>query len=180
VTRWVDQVPGWHLSRRTAVLAVIVVVGGAALTWGGRVAWETYQTWGTPACSWPLEVRGTASPAQAGLVRCYLRALASGDTAGLTAVAAGIPPVRITGADLAHAADARAGLATAAFTQSPVDATSAFVIITYADGARQDAGMMNMVSMGGPPGWRMTIGTDIHPDSGPSPATSEQGIASPG
>jgi hypothetical protein len=172
--------PGLRLSRRTAVLAVIVVVGGAALTWGGRVAWETYETRGTPACSWPLQVRGTASPAQAGLVRCYLRALASGDTAGLTAVAADMPPVRITGADLAYSADARAGLATAAFTQSPVDATSAFVIITYADGVRQNASMMNMVAMGGPSGWRMNIGTELHPDSGPSPATSEQRAASLG
>jgi hypothetical protein len=172
--------PRLPLSRRTAVSLVVVIVGGAALTWGGRVAWETYETWGTPTCSWPLQVRGTASPAQAGLVRCYLRALASGDTAGLTAVAADTPPVRITGADLAYSADARAGLATAAFTQNPVDTTSAFVIITYADGVRQNAGMMNMVAMGGPSGWRMNIGTDINPDSGPSPATSEQGAASLG
>jgi hypothetical protein len=65
------------------------------------------QTWGTPTCSWPLQVRGTASRAQAGLVRCYLRALASRDTAGLMGVAAYIPPARITKADFTHSADAR-------------------------------------------------------------------------
>ena len=51
---------------------------------------------------------------------------------------------------------------------------------TYADGVRQNASMMNMVAMGGPSGWRMNIGTELHPDSGPSPATSEQRAASLG
>jgi hypothetical protein len=136
------------------------------------VTWEALQTWGTPTCSWPLQVRGTASPAQAGLVRCYLRALASRDTAGLMAVAADIPPVRITSADLRYSADARAGLATAAFTPNPEDTTSAFVIITYAAGVRENVSMMNMSAMGGPSGWRMIIGTDISPSSGPSPAVA--------
>jgi hypothetical protein len=172
--------PRLHLSRRTAVPAVIVIVGAAALAWGGRVAWETYETWGTPTCSWPLQVRGTASPAQAGLARCYLRALASRDATGLMAVAADIPPVRITSADLAYSADARAGLATATFTLNPEDTTSAFVIIIYADGVRENASMMNMVAMGGPSGWRMNIGTTINPDSGPSPATSQHRVASRG
>lgn len=116
------------------------------------MAWGAIQTWGTPTCSWPLQVRGTASPAQAGLVRCYLRALASRDTAGLMAVAADIPPVNITSADLRYSAGARAGLATVVVTPSPEDTTYAFVIITYADGVRQNASMMNMIAMGGPSG----------------------------
>lgn len=159
MNRRVGEMPRLRLSRRTAVAAVIVIVGAAALTWGGRVAWETYETWGTPTCSWPLQVRGPASPAQAGLVRCYLRALASRDTTGLMAVAADIPPVRITTADLRYSAEARAGLATATFTANPEDTTSAFVIITYAAGVRENASMMNMAAMGGPSGWRMNIGT---------------------
>ena len=156
----------------TAVVAASVIVGGAALAWGGRVAWEAYETSGTPACSWQLQVRGTATPAQAGLVRCYLRALAGGDTAGLLAVADYIPPVRITRADLAHSADARAGLATATFRQNPVDSTSAFVDITYADGTREDdLGLIDMIAMGGSSGWRLVIGTDINPGpSGPTPS----------
>ena len=146
-------------------------MAGAGLAWGGHAAWEAIQTRGTPACSWPLQVRGTASPAQAGLVRCYLRALASRDTAGLMAVAADIPPVRITSADLTYSADARAGLATAAFTPNPNDTTSAFVTITYADGVQEGASMMNMIAMGGPSGWRMNIGAVINPASGPPPAS---------
>jgi hypothetical protein len=146
-------------------------MAGAALAWGGHAAWEAIQTWGTPACSWPLQVRGTASPAQAGLVRCYLRALASRDTAGLMAVAADIPAVRITSADLTYSADARAGLATATVTPNPNDTTFAGATITYADGVHDNASMMNMIAMGGPSGWRMNIGTVINPGSGPPPAS---------
>jgi hypothetical protein len=146
-------------------------MAGAGLAWGGHAAWEAIQTWGTPVCSWPLQVRGTASPAQARLVRCYLRALASRDTAGLMAVAADIPPVRVTSADLTYSADARVGLATAAFTPNPNDTTSAFVTITYADGVQEGASMMNMIAMGGPSGWRMNIGAVINPGSGPPPAS---------
>ena len=151
-----------------------VLVAGAGLAWAGRAAWDAIQAGGTPACSWPLQVRGTASQEQAGLVRCYLRALANRDTAGLQAVAADIPPVRITSTDLAYSADARAGLATATFTPNQVDPTSAFVTITYADGVQEkDAGMMNMIAMGGPSGWRMIIGTDVNPGpAGPPPAMS--------
>jgi hypothetical protein len=171
MNRRAGQVPRLRLSRMTAVWAVSVVAVGAALTWGGRAAWETYETWGTPTCSWPLQVRGTASPAQAGLVRCYVRALASRDTAGLMAVADYIPPIRITKADLSHSTDARAGLATATFTQNPNDTSSAFVDIIYADGAREDdLGLINMNAMGGPSGWRMVIGTDINPGSSAPPA----------
>jgi hypothetical protein len=146
-------------------------MAGAGLAWGGHAAWEAIQTRGTPTCSWPLQVRGTASPAQAGLVRCYLRALASRDTAGLMAVAADIPPVRITSADLTYSADARAGLATAAFTPNPNDTTSDFVTITYADGVQEGASMMNMIAMGGPSGWRMNIGAVLNSGSGPPPAS---------
>jgi hypothetical protein len=161
------------LRRNPAAWAAVIVIAGAGLVWAGHTAWQAIQTWGTPTCSWPLQVRGSASPAQAGLVRCYLRDLASGDTAGLAAVAADIPPVRITSADLRYSADARAGLATAAFTPNPEDTTSAFVTITYADGVRENASMMNMVAMGGPSGWRMNIGTEISPGSpGPPPAAA--------
>ena len=145
--------------------------GRGRLHMGRTCGLGSNQTWGTPTCSWPVQVRGTASPAQSGLVRCYLRALASRDTAGLMTVAADNPPVRITSADLRYSADARAGLATAVFTPNPEDTTSALVTITYADGVRQNAGMMNMIAMGGPSGWRMNIGAVISP-SGPPPAVA--------
>jgi hypothetical protein len=48
------------------------------------------------------------------------------------------------------------------------------VTITYADGVQEkDAGLMNMIAMGGPSGWRMIIGTDINPGpAGPPPAVA--------
>jgi hypothetical protein len=169
----VARLTGSPLRRSPAAWAAVILLAGTGLAWAGHAALGAIQTLGTPACSWPLQVRGTASPAQAGLVRCYLRALASRDTAGLMAVAAGIPPVRITSADLRYSAAARAGLATAAFTPNPEDTTSAFVVITYADGVRENASMMNMVAMGGPSDWRMNIGTDLSSDpSGPPPAVA--------
>jgi hypothetical protein len=161
------------LRRSPAARAAVILMAGVGLAWAGHTAWQAIQTWGTPACSWPLQVRGTASPAQSGLVRCYLRALASRDTAGLMAVAADIPPVRITSADLAYAADARAGLAVATFTPNPNDTTFTGVRITYANGVQENASMMNMIAMGGPSGWRMNIGTQISTgSSGPPPAAA--------
>lgn len=156
--------------------AAMILAAGINLAWGGHSIWEAVETRGTPTCSWPLKVSGTANPAQAGLVRCYLRALAHRDISGLTAVADYIPPVRITSADLRHVANARSGLAAATFTQSPIDTESAFVTITYADGARDDLDMTNMVAMGGPSGWRMNIGTEINPTPGPSGAVMSPSV----
>jgi len=147
-------------------MAALVAAAGIYLAWAGHAAWDVIGTRGTPTCSWPLQVRGTASPAQAGLVRCYLRALASDDTGGLMVVAADIPPVRITKADFRYSADARAGLATAALTPNPSDDTFYGVTITYADGTMESTSMLNMIAMGGSSGWRMNIGTDA--SAGPS------------
>lgn len=120
-----------------------------------------------------MRIHGRPTREQAGLVRCYLRALAERDIAGLQAVAANIPPVRITKADLTHSADARAGLATATFLPADTDVAYAPLIITYADGASDRLGIQNMTAMGGPSEWRMTIGTDVNPGPpGPSPAES--------
>jgi hypothetical protein len=143
--------------------------------WAGHAAWAAFANRGTPSCSWPLRARGTPTAAQEGLVRCYLRALAGRDKAGLLAVAANIPPVRITGADLAHSADARAGVATATFTPNPSDSTSVVLSIRYADGTSAQLGMLNMIAMGGPSGWRLVIGTDVHPGPpGPPPAATSR------
>jgi len=147
-----------------AYTAAAIAVG-IYLAWAGHAAWEVIEHWGTPQCSWPVQIRGTASPAQAGLVQCYLQALATRDVAELQVVAADIPPVRITKADLEYSADARSGLATAALEPNPNDPFFYGVTITYADGATEDATMMNMIEMGGPDGWRMNIGTLIN--SGP-------------
>jgi hypothetical protein len=139
-----------------SVWTACLVVAAAGAAWGGYI-WVTHDR--TPSCSWPLRVRGAATAQQAGLVRCYLQALARRDIAGLYAVADNIPKVRITPADLKYSADARTGLATACFSPSSVSTSYAGLTITYADGAIETTGILNMVAMGGPSTWRMTIGS---------------------
>jgi len=153
-------------------IAVWAVVAGFGVLWLGHTAWAALKNQSTLSCSWPLRIRGKPTAAQAGLVRCYLRALAGHDTGGLAAVADNMPPVRITPADLKHSADARSGLATATFLPATVDTAYIPLLIRYADGARDRLGVQNLIAMGGPSAWRMAIGTDVHPGSGPRPATA--------
>jgi hypothetical protein len=145
------------------VVALVIIVSGV---WAGHAVWDSLHGRFTPSCSWPLRIQGTATAEQAGLVRCYLRALAMNDASSLSAVAANIPVVRITKADFAYSADARAGLATATFTPSPVDDTFVLLTINYADGISERTGIENMIAMGGSNSWRMPIGTQVSP--GPS------------
>lgn len=162
-----------RLRRPAVAMAVWAAVALFGIVWVGHTAWAAFKSRSTPSCSWPLRIRGQPAAAQAGLVRCYLRALAGHDTGGLAAVADNMPPVRITRADLAHSADARSGLATAAFTPNPSDPTNVLLTITYADGARDRLGIENLIAMGGPSAWRMTIGTVVSQGSpGPPPATA--------
>ena len=159
--------------RPVVTITVLTVVAVFGAVWIGHTAWAAFKSQSTPSCSWPLRVHGEPTAAQEGLVRCYLRALAGRDTAGLLAVADNMPPVRITPADFAHSADARSGLATATFLPSDVDVAWVPLIIRYADGARDRLGLENLSAMGGPSVWRMPIGTDVNPGPpGPAPATA--------
>jgi hypothetical protein len=166
--------PKLRLHRQAGIWAACVLVAGTGVVWAGHRAWVAFESsHTTPSCSWPLEIRGKPTPAQVGLVRCYLRALAHRDIVALLAVAANTPPVRITKADLTHSADARSGRATATFLPATVDTDWVPVIITYADGATDRLGVQNMIEMGGPSVWRMSIGTDVSQSPpGPSPATT--------
>jgi hypothetical protein len=160
-----------RLRSRTGAWLAGVILAGAGIAVGGYAAVAASESHGTPSCAWPLRLQGHQSAGQAGLVRCYLRALAGRDTGALASVADYDLRVRITSADLAHSADARGGLATATFTPNPVDSTSASVTITYADGVQDTLGLLNMIAMGGTPSWRMVIGTDVNPDpAAPHPA----------
>jgi hypothetical protein len=106
-------------SKTEQVAWAAAVIGVVVLAAAGFVAWSKPTVNGmpayTPSCSWPLRVRGHVTSAQAGLIRCYLRALAHHNAAGLRAVAFNDTnrPVRITAKDFRHAADARSGVATA-------------------------------------------------------------------
>jgi len=151
---------------------VAALSGGAVLAAGGYLAWGLI-TGGlptsVPSCSWPLRVRGPATSDQGGLVRCYLRALAGRDSGGLLAVAdTASTPIRITGADFAHASDARAGTATATFMLNPNDDANVLVTIAFADGARESVSM-DLANPESGHSWRLLIGTPVGP-SGPPPA----------
>ena len=149
-----------------------VLVGVVGLAAGGYLVWGT--TAGglpttVPSCSWPLRVRGPATTERAGLVRCYLRALASHDASGLLAVAyATGTPVRITNADFKHSSDARSGTATATFARGEMDDTFA-VIIVFADHARETLAIA-LANPGSAHSWRLGIGKSVATTSGPSPA----------
>jgi hypothetical protein len=123
-----------------------------------------------PWCSWPLRVRGHATSEQAGLIRRYLRALARRDASGLLALAdttAG--PARITAADFRHAADARAGTASATFTLLENDEIYAAKIV-FANHATQAIGMPPEATTGASTPWRLEIGTVKQRTGGPEPA----------
>lgn len=126
-----------------------------------------------PSCPWPLRVRGKQGPAtaeQAGLARCYLRALARHDAAGLQAVADTTSGrVRFTKADFAHAADARAGTATVKFRPNPDDSASLEVVIVFADGAR-DSEAVTIANPSSQHSWRLEIGTPVSAPKGPPSA----------
>lgn len=144
----------------------------AVLAAGGYLAWAAIaggQPTSVPSCSWPLRVRGDATSQQAGLIRCYLRALAHHDASGLLTLAyktAG--PVRITAADFKHAADARAGTASATFTLLENDEIYA-VKIVFANHATETIGMAPEATTGESAPWRLEIGTVKQRTGGPPP-----------
>jgi hypothetical protein len=138
------------------------LVGLTVLAIGGYIAWSLIQPGlpptSTPYCSWPLHVDGRANREQAGLIRCYVRALAHHDPGGLLTLAYTVNgPVRITAKDFKHAADARTGIATATFVPGENDYAYA-VTIVFADHVRETIAIAP-----GNPGnlhaWRLEIGT---------------------
>ena len=120
--------PHNHFVKVRAPRAAAIVLVVAVAVWGGYKFWSVASDDGptsVPFCSWPLRIHGTPNREEAGLIRCYVRALAQRSVAGLQAVA--VPPVRISAAQFARAADARAGTATATFIPNPSD--SAFFTV---------------------------------------------------
>ncbi len=141
---------------------VVVFIALAVMVVSASVVWIARDWARTPSCSWPLRIHGVASADQAGLVRCYMQALAHRDSVGLMAVAANDPPVHIAKADLRYSPDARTGEATANFM--PTDDNGYVVVtITFANGVRERTGIIYMSNGGGTVGscdcWRMHIGT---------------------
>ncbi len=154
------------------------LVGVVALSAGGYLVWAAIAgglPTSVPPCSRPLRVHGHATSEQAGLIRCYLRALAHHDAGALEALAyttAG--PVRITPADFRHATDARAGTASATFTLLENDYIFA-VRIVFADHATETVGMAQEATPGLSAPWRLEIGTVMERTGGPPPAKPSPG-----
>ena len=149
----------WWLCAAAGVL-VLVVAGRLVLVASGLPT-------SVPSCSWSLRVSGHATSEQAGLIRCYLRALADHSTGGLLAVADTTSgSVRITSADFRHSADARAGVATATFTPGAND--DAYVVtISFADHQHEDLAM-ELANPGSVHSWRLGVGTPVNSGGGPS------------
>jgi hypothetical protein len=146
----------WPTLMRVACVVLAVGVAGTGL-WAAKVWWVSAH--GTPSCSWPMRIHGTATGAQPGLVRCYLRAIAEHNATELKSIAQNIPPAHITGSDFRYSADARSGVTTVTFTPNPNDTTFVYLTIRFADGTVDNgAGIINMTAMGGNSVWRMALG----------------------
>jgi hypothetical protein len=134
---------------------MILVVAAALIAWGAY-SWITRDT--SPSCSWPVRVKGSGTADEAGVVRCYVRALARHNMVGLYAVADYDPRPHLTAADLKYSADARAGVATAVLVPNSISVSIVNVTITYADGVQETVVLNNMQDMGDASTWRVDIG----------------------
>lgn len=122
-------------------------------------------------CQWPIRVHGKPARGQVYLTRCYLRALAQHDAASMRDLSEFVPKFgfrsQITSRDWADSADARTGVATAAFVQNPVDSAQTAIRITFADGARETLAAIDMSAALREPAasagnaWRFPIGTKV-------------------
>ncbi|MET8407016.1 hypothetical protein ABZV34_02685 [Streptomyces sp. NPDC005195] len=135
------RVRGWGVFAAAAVAAGVLLV-----RWLVPDPWLTIQDFaqgpdaGAPSCSWPVHLE-KANPDQAGLIRCYLRAIAHHSTSELrTAVRARDDdgPTGFSAADFAHTQDVTSGTAKVTVVDNDVDSADATVAIRYADGVRQE------------------------------------------
>jgi len=152
---------------RPTIKIVMSATAGAAVLVAGGITLKSELSDGpdtVPSCSWPLAVSGKATPVQTGLVKCYLRALAERDEAGLSAVA----DQSVTDADLRLSADARSGTPRASFTPDPVTGASVTVRITFANGVTTNVDMV-LANPASWHSWRLMIGSSAS-DHGPAPA----------
>jgi len=115
-------------------------------------------------------VRGSATAEQAGLIRCYTRALAHHDLPALRELVDPDPVRKITSAQLAHSADARAGLATATFSPNPSDNAYVTVAISYADGVSETF-PVELANPASAHSWRIAIGPFASADPNIPPAS---------
>lgn len=128
----------WREASITAVVAVVLAVLGP-FVWHKVHDATAGPDAAAPSCFWMADIK-QANSDQAGLIRCYLKAIAQHDTSGLRSVvrAAGDDgPTGFTAADYSHAADALGGRASVTVTPNDSDSADATVSIRYADGAHE-------------------------------------------
>ncbi|MGV9563045.1 hypothetical protein [Streptomyces sp. NPDC003480] len=136
----------WRMKRWGVSAAVAVAAGVLLARWLGPDPWLTIQDFAegpdaaAPSCSWPVHLE-KANSDQAGLIRCYLRAIAHHSTSELRIVVRARNdngPTGFSAADFAHTHDVNSGTATATVVGNDVDSADATVMIRYADGVRQE------------------------------------------
>lgn len=128
---------------RAAALTVVVLVLVAVLA---AFAWRRIRDAAAgpdasaPSCSWPAHIE-QANSDQAGLIRCYLRAVADHNASEMREVVRAADdngPTGFSATDFAHTADARSGTATVTVAGNDSDSADATVSIRYANGARDE------------------------------------------
>lgn len=110
-----------------------------------------------PSCKWPLQIFDEPTREEAGLMRCYVSAVARRDLAALSKVFTGVHNTLPTmhSSDVRQSADALSGTASAHFIENGVDSKLLHVTLRYADGAQAeiDLGWANYTTEHS---WRIT------------------------
>jgi hypothetical protein len=163
-----------RLRSATAAAAVIVLaLTGAAFAWPKVQDFMNGPDASALSCSWPADIQ-RANPAQTGLIRCYLRAIAHRSTAELRSVVRARNdngPIGFSSADFAHTADARSGTASATVTGNPNDDADADVAIHYTDGVSDNL-EIHTANPTSAQSWRFSnIGIYAPSPDAPSPAS---------
>lgn len=166
----ITQRPRWW--RRTAVAVIVLALTGAFA--GPRIQnFINGPDASARSCSWPADIQ-RANPAQAGLIRCYLRAVAHHSTVELRSVVRARNdngPIRFSSADFARTADAHSGTATATVTGNPNDDADADVAIHYTDGVSDNLDI-HIADPAHAQSWRFSnVGIYAPSPNAPSPAS---------
>jgi hypothetical protein len=135
-----------RLSMVSAATAAVVAVGriaaliiGVAVKYGVTLEWssvDTSRATSVPSCDWPLQVQGEGTHEQAGLIRCYVRAVAHRDLTTLSQLVTNMGKLpTMHPSDVRQSRDALSGTATATFTPNNASSADMNAVIRYADGA---------------------------------------------
>ncbi|MFC1432456.1 hypothetical protein ACEZDB_17540 [Streptacidiphilus sp. N1-3] len=154
----------WRRNRRWLVAAVATAVLLLCALWARGVFRDSDAS--APSCSWSAARIEKADADQAGLIRCYLRAVAQHSDGQLRAVvrSGSDGPSGFSPADFAHTRDANSGSATVTVTGNDSDSADADVAIRYADGVRQQL-EIHLADPASLHSWRFwNVGT--YPDQG--------------